>query len=409
MSMQTGIPETATTVRRRRSGVPHGAGFWIIAFAFLSEMAFSTIPTPLYALYQQRDGFPTIVVTVIFAAYAVGVVAALLFIGHLSDWFGRRRMILVSLVISLVAAVLFLVWTDVPGLILARFVNGIAVGTLTATATAHLSELGAAARRSPGRSTIVSTFANMGGLALGPLIAGILATWVPSPLIVPYAAFGVLFLILILVVALVPETVERREERPAYRPQRIAIPAAARGTFWAAGAAAFGGFAVFGMFTGLAPTFLAGTLHETSRLLAGVVPFAAFMAGALAQIFTGRLAMRRQIALAVVAMVLGLAGIAVAAPLASLVLFLVGGIVAGAGVGILFRAAIATVAGVAEPRSRGEALAALFLLAYIGLTIPVLGIGAALLAFSQAAVLIVFAIVVAAIVVIAGTRMARSR
>ncbi len=77
--------------------------------------------------------------------------------------------------------------------------------------------------------------------------------------------------------------------------------------------------------------------------------------------------------------------------------------------GILFRAAIATVAGIADPASRGEALATLFLMAYIGLTIPVLAIGAALLAFSQTSVLIVFAAAVAVIVVVAGARMARRR
>ncbi len=305
-----------STAAPARRGIPHRHGFWVIAVAFLAEMAFSTVPTPLYALYAARDGFPTIIVTVIFAAYAVGVVASLLFIGHTSDWYGRRRIILVSLGISFLAAILFLLWNDVAGLIVARFVNGVAIGALTATATAHIGELGAAAERSPGRSTIVSSFANLGGLALGPLIAGLLATYAPFPLVVPYAAFAVLFVILAIVVALVPETVERRVEPVAYRPQRMAIPAKSRGTFWAAGAAAFGGFAVLGMFTALAPTFLAGTLHETSRLLAGVVPFVSFMAGALAQIFTGRLALSRQIVLAVVVMVVGLALIATAAPTA---------------------------------------------------------------------------------------------
>ena len=394
-----------------RSAIPHPAAFWVVFAAFISEMAFSTIPTPLYALYEQRDGFPTITVTVIFAVYAVGVLASLLFVGHLSDRFGRRPLILLSLVVSLVSAILFLVWNDVPGLIAARFVNGVAIGALTATATAHLSELGAAAHRSPGRSAIVATLANLGGLGLGPIIAGVLAAYAPAPLVVPYAAFAVAFLVLLVLVALVPETVEPRAagtvEHSRYRPQRIAVPRSARGTFWAAGAVAFAGFAVFGMFTALAPTFLAGTLHETSRVLAGLAPFVVFAAAALAQIFTGSLAMPVQVRLAIALSVGGLAGVGIGAGLGALWLFLLGGLVAGAGVGIGFRAAMGTAAAVAEPGRRGEALAGMFLIAYVGLTLPVVLIGAALLLWPQAAVLIAFAAVVAIVVVMAGLRMLR--
>ena len=61
---------------RARLGVNHGVGFVVVALAFTTAMAFATIPTPLYVLYQQRDGFPTLMITVIFAAFAVGVVAS---------------------------------------------------------------------------------------------------------------------------------------------------------------------------------------------------------------------------------------------------------------------------------------------------------------------------------------------
>src|SRR3712207_1861033 len=94
----------------------HGAGLWAVAFAFLAVLAFSTVPTPLYAIYQARDGFSTFVITVVFAAYAVGVTLALFLAGHLSDWLGRKRALLPALALSLVSAALFLVWRDLPGL-----------------------------------------------------------------------------------------------------------------------------------------------------------------------------------------------------------------------------------------------------------------------------------------------------
>src|SRR5918998_1391688 len=110
MSCMTLFPHTSQAGPRR-----HGFGLWAVAFAFLAVLAFSTVPTPLYAIYQARDGFSTFLITVIFAAYAVGVVLALFFAGHISDWLGRRRTLIIALLASLVSAGLFLVWRDLTG------------------------------------------------------------------------------------------------------------------------------------------------------------------------------------------------------------------------------------------------------------------------------------------------------
>ena len=389
----------------------HGAGFWVIAAAFLTVMAFSTVPTPLYALYQQRDGFATFLITVIFAAYGVGVMASLYFAGHVSDWLGRRRIILIAVLVEIVAAVVFLLWPDVPGLIVARFVNGVGVGMLTATATAHLSELRAAARPDEGPSTsgTVSSFVNIGGLALGALVSGVLAQFVVAPLVVPYALFLVLLVAAAVAVWFVPETVERLEERPAYRPQRVSLPAASRSTFFAAAAGAFSAFAIFGLFTSLAPTFLASTLHEPSRLVAGAVTFVVFAAAAISQVLTARLSQARQLTLAVALMASGLIAMAAGVLVASLPLFVVAGIGAGAGVGILFRASIGVAASLASGPSRGEILAALFLVAYAGMSIPVLLIGLALAFLPSTTVLVGFAAVILVLVLVSSSRMIATR
>jgi MFS family permease len=401
------MTSTSTLAHRTTWRLRHGRGFWVIAAAFLAVMAFSTLPTPLYALYQQRDGFPTWVVTVVFAAYAVGVIASLFLIGHISDWAGRRRMVLVAVALELLAGVLFLFWNDVSGLLVARFISGVGVGALTASATAHLSELRAIARpeESPRLAGTVSTVVNTGGLALGPLIAGLLAQFLPAPLIVPYVVFLVVLAVAAVAVALVPETVERAEERPAYRPQRISLPAGSRSAFSAAAVAAFAGFAVFGLFTSLAPSVLAGPLHETSRLMAGVVPFSVFAASALSQIVFARLASRSQLIVSLVLVVAGLAGLAAGVLVSNPAVFVVAGILAGAGVGLQFRSAVAVAASLAEPTRRGEVLAAIFLIAYIGLAVPVLLVGVALIVWPLVPVLVVFVVVVGVMSLLAGLRM----
>lgn len=379
----------------------------MIAAAFLTTMAFSTIPTPLYAIYQQRDGFPTYVITVIFASYAVGVMASLYLAGHVSDWLGRRRVALVAVLAEALSAVIFLIWPAVPGLLVARFICGVGVGVLTATATAHLSELRQIARpgEDPSRSALISSMVNLGGLAFGPLVGGLLAQYVSSPLERPYEVFLVLLLISAIGIALVPETVERLEERPAYRPQRVALPSSARPLFFASAMGAFAAFAIFGLFTSLAPTFLAGVLHHTSRLLAGVVTFAVFIAGAGSQAVFVRMSRPQQLRLGLVAMSVGLVGVAVGGLVPNLWLFVIGGVVAGAGVGLVFRGAVATAASLADPSSRGEVLAALFLVAYAGLAIPVLAIGVGIALLPAEVALVLFSALILILVNAAVLRM----
>lgn len=395
--------------RRAHTRRRHGAGFWAVAFAFLAVMAFATVPAPLYVLYQARDGFPTFTTTIVFAAYGVGVVGSLWLAGHLSDVHGRKPLILVSIALELVAAVLFLVWNDVSGLIVARFVTGLGIGTLTATATAHLGELRVRATgdpRSAKTASIAAGVVNLGGLSLGALIGGALAEFVGAPLLVPYAVFVVLLVVAFVAVLAAPETVDRPEERVPYRPQRVQAPAGKSAAFWAAGVAAFAALAVQGLFTSVAPTFLGTTFHVTDRLAAGATTFGVFAASALSQLVFARLSQRAQIRLGMVLLVGGLLVLAGAAVVLQVAGFIGGGVVAGAGVGLIFRAAIGSAGALAAPEQRGGVLATVFLIAYAGLTVPVVAVGAALLVLPTLPVLIGYVVLVSALTVVAGIRLA---
>jgi hypothetical protein len=166
---------------------------------------------------------------------------------------------------------------------------------------------------------------------------------------------------------------------------------------------------VFGLFTSLAPSFIAGTLHEPSRLVAGAVTFAVFGMSALAQIIFARLDALRQLQLARWLLAVGLVAMAVGVLITSLPVFVIAGMIAGAGVGVLFRSAVATAASLALPPSRGEILAALFLVAYTGIAVPVLLIGLAVAFLSTTVVLVGFSALVLALSLWAGSRMIAHR
>ena len=114
--------------RARRNGF----GFWVVAFAFASVMAFTTVPTPLWSLYAQRDGFSSLTVTIVLAVYALAVAVSLFLVGHLSDWHGRRRVLIPALALQVVAAVIFIVWPSLAGLLSARVLSGLGIGAVTA-------------------------------------------------------------------------------------------------------------------------------------------------------------------------------------------------------------------------------------------------------------------------------------
>ncbi len=388
----------------------HGIGFWLASYVFAITIAFSAVPAPLYVLYQARDHFGALLVTIIFAVYALGVAASLFLIGHVSDWLGRRRILLLAVAVNMAAGVLFLLWPAVPGLIIGRIVSGVSIGMLTATATAYLSELHTAAR--PGaprqRAEIMAAAASLGGLGFGPLVAGFLAQYAGAPLLVPYLVFEALMLIGCAVLLVTPETVRPPEEKRRYRPQRVMVPAASRGTFFAAGAAVAVAFSLFGLFTSLAPGFLAGTLHDRSHALAGVATAIVFGAAALAQIGTSRTSLRRQLGLGLSLLVLGLVGVTVAVWSPSLALLLASGALAGAGAGAVFKGGISTVLDIAPDEAKGEALAGMFLAAYLGLAVPVIGLGFATQAFSARTALLGFsALLVVVIGLVARQLLAR--
>ncbi|GAA2466133.1 MFS transporter [Winogradskya humida] len=387
-----------------KGGIGHGTGFWIAAAAFLVVMAYSTVPTPLWSLYQRRDGFSTFAVTVAFAAYAVGVVISLFLAGHLGDSLGRRRILLPAIGLEVVSAILFIVWPELPGLIVARVISGLGIGMLTATVTAHILDLHLKSRpgASPARGQIVSGAANLGGFGIGALISGVLARWVSGPLVTPYEVFLVLLILAFAGIALIPETATRPQVRPAYRPQRVRVPRDARARFFLAGGTAFAAFSVLGLFTSLAPVFVSGQLHITSRATAGFVVFLTFAAAALSQIAVRSLSVRTQVILGTVLLVAGIATLAtVVVSVGSIYFFVLGGIISGAGAGTLFKAALAVAATLAPAENRGEVLAGIFLIGYIGLTVPVVGIGVATLSVSLAAALVGFAVIIIAIALIA--------
>lgn len=378
--------------------------FLTVAAAFAVTMMGTTLPTPLYRLYEHRLGFGSLLTTVVFATYAVGVIAALLVSGRWSDQVGRRPMLLAAVLLSALSAVAFLLAGGLPLLFVGRVLSGLSAGVVTAAATAAIIEL--APRKHTGAAPLVATVANMGGLGCGPLVAGVLAQYAPRPLWTPFAVDLGLLAVVGVLVPLLPETV--RTSKPVrLRPQTVRVPREMRGTFVPAAIAGFAGFATLGLFTAVSPSFMTQVLAQGSIALSGLVVFVLFAASTAGQISTVRVRSHRALPVGCVVLTGGMMSIAAAMLLGSLVLLLVGAVVTGVGQGMGFRAAVTMVSEQSEPRRRGEITSGLFVVLYIAISVPVVGIGVLAQTVGLRTAGVVFAAFVAVLALVAAVLVTR--
>ncbi|WP_225849095.1 MFS transporter [Streptomyces sp. HPF1205] len=345
-----------------------------MALAFAVVMAGTTLPTPLYGLYRRDIGFSEFVVTVVFAVYACGVIAALLIAGSFSDVLGRRPVLMAGIGLSVISAVCFLTARGLTLLFVGRVFSGFSAGLFSGAATAAVMELATAGQRR--RAALAATAANMGGLGCGPVLAGLLGQYAPHPLRLAFVVDLALLALSCALVLAAPETVPRQDPRPPLRAQGMVVPAPARAVFTPAAVAVFAGFCVFGLFTAVAPAFLATYLGVRNIAASGAVVTSAFLASLVGQFLTERLGAARSLSLGCLVMVAGLLLIG-ASLLAGVLALLVGGaVVSGLGQGLSFSSSVRAVSRVAPAEQRGATLSALFVAGYVGLSIPVVGIGA---------------------------------
>lgn len=369
----------------------------LVAAAFLVTMLGATLPTPLYPIYEQELGFGGLMVTVVFATYAVGVLAALLTVGRLSDQLGRKAVLFPGLAVAAVSSLVFLIPHSLPALFAGRLLSGVSAGVYTGVATATIVDLAPAGGRA--RAGLLAAAVNVLGLGLGPVVAGVLADHAPHPLALPYLLHVALVAVAAVGLAAVPEPIERRPGRVRLQMQRVGVPEEVRPTFVRATVAGFAGFAVLGFFTAVSPLFLGQVLHETRHLLTGLTVFALLGSATAGQIASARLAERTSLLGGCLALAAGTVVVAIGLMTALLPVVVTGAMVAGLGQGASFRAGLQAVTGAAPADQRSEVSSSFFLVLYVAISIPVIGVGAGAQVFGLVPTAVVFAGIVALLAV----------
>ncbi|WAP53554.1 MFS transporter [Streptomyces sp. S465] len=368
--IKAGYPADLTARRHKHRVLAVGA----VAFAYTVVMAGGTLTIPLYVLWATQFGFGPLITVVVFIAYVVGVLGTLLVAGSLSDAIGRRPVLALSLALTALSALGFALADGLTVLLISRVLSGVATGLITATATSAIAEL-VRGRRT---AAVLSTAANVGGLSLGVVAAGVLAQWVTAPThtvfwcyLAACAVAGVSWLV-------IPETAEETADRTARWQPRIRRPVLPDGasrvrSFVASGVLVAASSGVNGFFSSLAPAFLRDDLGVSNFAVIGVGVGTLFISALLAQIVTPAALLRRDIGTALLAV--GMIVIEAALWTHSAPLFIVGTVFAGAAVGTLWRHGLSVTDALCDPGNRAELNATYFLFLYSGLVVPALLLG----------------------------------
>jgi len=388
-----------TLARSRTTELTGAAAVATVAAMIGVLFAGSTLITPLYVIYQKEWGFSRITLTLIYAAYVVGNLAALLVFGRLSDRIGRRRTAVPVMAVAIVSALVFLLANGVSWLYAGRILSGLAVGVGTATATAWLAEL--IAEEGNARATRIATITNFLGLGIAALIAGLLAQYAPWPLRLSFVLYLTTLLVVLLPILRTQETVSRPAKRLGDVPlrPRIAVPRAIRLQFVAPAVTGFGAMALVGFYAALAPSILAENLHETSHAVAGALFFELACVVAATIALTQRLSSRAAMLSALVLMTPSVVLIAASQVLGAMALMIAATAMCAVAAGLGYRGSLQVVNEIAPADRRAEVLASYLICVFCGNALPVIGIGVistlaspitASLAFS--AMIIVFAL-----------------
>ncbi|WP_461019417.1 MFS transporter, partial [Streptomyces daliensis] len=327
-----------------------------------------------------------------------------------SDDIGRRPVLLTALGLSAASAVCFLSegTGGLPLLFTGRVLSGFSAGLFSGAATAMVLELAPKGRAA--RAGFAATAANMGGLGCGPLLAGVLAQYAPWPLRLPFLVHLVLLVLAAGVTLALPETVARTGGGTRVpRPRGMRVPPEVRQVFVPVALAAFAGFSMLGLFTAVAPSFLHETLHVDDLAVSGAVVFSLFCASTAGQSLMGRVGVERALPWGCLVLVAGMLLVGGSLALTSLAMLVAGAVVGGVGQGLAFRSGMTTLSRAAPPEHRGGTISAFFVVAYTGISLPVVGVGALSTGIGLRDAGIVFACCVVLVVASVATWLFRQR
>lgn len=367
--LRPSIEDTGYATGQEAAHRPRGwAGFCIASVTLFLLLAQSGAPSPLYPVYEHEFSLAPAATTAIFSIYICGLLLSLLTVGTLSDYVGRRPVIIAAALISLGSLAIFASADGLPALLAARALQGVGVGTGTGAVGAAIIDLAPPGHARLG--AILNGVMTPAGLAAGALGSGFLVQDGPAPTVTVYVVFGALIAAAAVMIPFIQERHPRTPVTPGIFRPRIAIPGEVRRVFGAVVGCMISSMALAGLYLGMGPTIVATILGNSSHIAAGVAVALVTGAGAAAGIVSRSRDARVTMLVGAAALVIGPILTTVALAEHSTWGFYASAPIAGAGFGAAFQGGLRMLLATAPEEGRGGLLSAMWVVSYIALGVP---------------------------------------
>jgi MFS family permease len=375
----------------RRAMLSRAVSFWRWPRSVSWRLLTNAASSPLYRVYQVQFRFSATTLTMLFTVYVVVLLATLVFLGSVSDYLGRRPVMLAALALGAVGCGLFLLAHGVGLLFAGRALQGVAVGLISGTASAALLDL----RPESGITPVVSSAAPTGGQALGAIGASALAQYAPAPTHLVWWLLVAAFIIGIVALLGMPEPGAVRPGVVSSLRPHVTVPHGARRAFATALPALVGVWALAGLYLSLGPSLALQLLHSKNLLWGGVLVFLLTGFGAAASAAVVRKSPAGVMLGGCVTLIVGaLATFAAVATGAPAVLF-VGAAITGLGFGSAFAGAYRSTVARAASDDRAGLITAIYIVSYLATGIPAVIAGIATSHFGLHKTALVYSVAVA--------------
>ncbi|MDB5554955.1 MAG: Mutlidrug resistance protein [Rhizobium sp.] len=343
--------------------------YGVIAAALFS--ASSSAPTPVYHLYQESLGLSHLMLTVIFASYAISLLVSLLTVGGLSDYVGRKPMILAALLLNAAAMIIFILAGSATELVIARVIQGFATGAAMTTMGAAILD------NDKGRAPILNSVTAFIGLTFGSLVSGAFVAWLPMPTHLIYVLLFAISAILLLLLPLIPESTAGKPGALRAIVPQVRVPRAARKTLARITPVNIAGWALGGFYFSLMPSLVRAATGLTSPFVGGLVVALLTLTATFVVLILRNRPGAQVLSIGTISLIAGVAVTLGGVWLHFSPVLIAGAMITGIGFGGCFSGAMRTIVPLAAPDERAGLLAAFFVQSYLAFSLPAVLVGLA--------------------------------
>jgi MFS family permease len=366
--------------------------------------ASSSAATPVYHLYQELYDLSPVTLMTIFSVYAFMLLLALLTVGSLSDYVGRKPVIFAALLLNVIAMAAFIQAGSAGMLILARGVQGFATGAATTTLGATILDL------SRSRGPLINSTTAFAGLTIGSVLAGALVAFAPMPAELVFIVLMIATVVLVVLLPWLKETSAGKAGAFASLTPHVSVPRQARGMLLRITPVNIAGWALGGFYFSLMPSLIRVATGNSSPFIGGLVVAVLTLTATFTVLVLRNRPGLQILSVGAWSVVFGVAITLVGVHEHQVLVMMAGALVTGIGFGSCFSGALRTVLPLARPDERAGLLSTFYLQSYLAFSLPAIAVGLAVpsLGLANAAYIYGSVVIVLALVSLAATRTPRS-